>query len=56
MVQHSASKLSRADLADLNSFLSVYRLCNFTLATGKKILAFGRYRITIGVFGLKSCC
>jgi DNA-binding transcriptional LysR family regulator len=32
MVQHSASKLSRADLADLNSFLSVYRLCNFTQA------------------------
>lgn len=32
MVQLPASKISRADLADLNSFLVVFRLCNFTQA------------------------
>lgn len=32
MAQRPASKISRADLADLNSFLVVFRLCNFTQA------------------------
>jgi len=32
MAQLPVSKISRADLADLNSFLIVYRLCNFTQA------------------------
>lgn len=32
MAPNSVTQLSRADLADLNSFLSVYRLCNFTQA------------------------
>lgn len=32
MAQRPVTKISRADLADLNSFLVVYRLCNFTQA------------------------
>lgn len=32
MAQRPVSKIARADLADLNSFLVVYRLCNFTQA------------------------
>lgn len=32
MVHLAVSKISRADLADLNSFLVVFRLCNFTQA------------------------
>ncbi len=32
MAQRPVSKISRADLADLNSFLVVHRLCNFTQA------------------------
>jgi DNA-binding transcriptional LysR family regulator len=32
MVQLPALKISRADLADLNSFLAVFRLCSFTQA------------------------
>ena len=32
MAQRPVSKIARADLADLNSFLAVFRLCNFTQA------------------------